>query len=58
MSSGPKQHGSTYTLYDPKTDELAGIYLQVAMQQNFAVAFVMEGTAMKLGAIAYLRKPF
>ena len=38
---GPGYPGSTYTLtYDPKTDELAGIYYQAVMQQNFEVVFV------------------
>lgn len=38
---GPGYPGSTYTLtYDPKTDVLAGIYYQAAMQQHFEVAFV------------------
>ena len=38
---GPGYPGSTYTLtYDPKTDELAGIYYQAVMQQNFDVVFV------------------
>jgi hypothetical protein len=33
--------GSTYTLtYDPKSDQLKGIYFQAAMQQNFDVYFV------------------
>jgi uncharacterized protein (DUF2147 family) len=38
---GPGYPGSTYTLtYDPKTDELSGIYYQAVMQQNFEVVFV------------------
>lgn len=38
---GANYAGSTYTLtYDPKTDQLAGIYNQVVVQQRFDVSFV------------------
>jgi hypothetical protein len=37
----PGYPGSTYTLtYDPKRDQLAGIYFQAALQQRFDVVFV------------------
>ena len=37
----PGYPGSTYTLtYDPKHDQLQGIYFQAAMQQRFDVVFV------------------
>lgn len=37
----PGYPGSTYTLtYDPQRDQLAGIYLQAALQQRFDVVFV------------------
>jgi len=33
--------GSTYTLtYDPRRDQLEGVYFQAAMQQRFDVVFV------------------
>jgi hypothetical protein len=33
--------GSTYTMtYDPKTDQLRGVYFQAAMQQKFDVVFL------------------
>jgi hypothetical protein len=38
---GPGYPGSTYTLtYDPKSDQLAGVYYQAAVQQRFDVNFV------------------
>jgi hypothetical protein len=37
----PGYPGSTYTLtYDPQRDQLAGTYLQAALQQRFDVVFV------------------
>jgi len=37
----PGYPGSTYTLrYDPQRDQLAGVYFQAALQQNFDVVFV------------------
>ena len=37
----PNYPGSTYTLtYDPKQDQLQGIYFQAALQQSFNVEFV------------------
>ena len=37
----PNYPGSTYTLtYDPKRDQLKGIYFQAVQQQNFDVYFV------------------
>jgi hypothetical protein len=37
----PGYPGSTYTLiYDPKRDELKGVYFQAALQQSFEVVFV------------------
>jgi hypothetical protein len=37
----PGYPGSTYTLtYDPKDDQLAGIYFQATLQQRFDVVFV------------------
>jgi hypothetical protein len=37
----PGYPGSTYTLtYDPKSDQLAGVYFQAALQQRFDVVFV------------------
>jgi hypothetical protein len=37
----PGYPGSTYTLtYDPKSDQLGGVYYQAAMQQRFDVSFV------------------
>jgi hypothetical protein len=37
----PGYPGSTYTLtYDPRRDQLAGIYFQAALQQSFDVVFV------------------
>jgi hypothetical protein len=37
----PGYPGSTYTLtYDPTRDQLAGIYVQAALQQRFDVVFV------------------
>jgi hypothetical protein len=37
----PGYPGSTYTLtYDPKREQLAGIYFQAALQQSFDVVFV------------------
>jgi len=37
----PNYPGSTYTLtYDPRRDQLEGIYFQAALQQRFDVVFV------------------
>ena len=37
----PGYLGNTYTLrYDPQRDQLAGVYFQAALQQNFDVVFV------------------
>jgi hypothetical protein len=37
----PGYPGSTYTLtYDPRNDQLAGVYYQAALQQRFDVRFV------------------
>ncbi len=37
----PGYPGSTYTLtYDPKRDQLAGVYFQAALRQSFDVVFV------------------
>ena len=37
----PGYPGSTYTLsYEPKNDQLVGVYYQAAMQQSFDVRFV------------------
>ena len=37
----PGYPGSTYTLvYDPRTDQLEGVYYQAALQQRFDVSFV------------------
>lgn len=37
----PNYPGSTYTLtYDPKRDELQGVYFQAVQKQNFDVVFV------------------
>ncbi len=37
----PGYPGSTYTLtYDPKRDQLEGVYFQAALQQSFDVVFV------------------
>jgi len=37
----PGYPGSTYTLtYEPKNDQLVGVYYQAAMQQKFDVSFV------------------
>ena len=37
----PNYPGSTYTLtYDPKQDQLRGIYFQAALQQRFDINFV------------------
>ena len=44
MSASPKRRAkgrSTYTLtYDPKRDELQGVYFQAVQKQNFEVVFV------------------
>src|SRR5262245_15548542 len=38
---GPNYEGSNYTLtYDPKTDQLQGVYDQVVVRQRFNVSFV------------------
>ena len=38
---GPGYPGSTYTLtYDPKSDQLGGVYYQAVVQQRFDVSFV------------------
>jgi len=38
---GPGYPGSTYTLiYDPKNDELKGVYHHAGLQRNFEVVFV------------------
>ena len=38
---GPGYPGSTYTLiYDPKQDQLRGVYHHAGLQQNFEVVFV------------------
>ncbi len=37
----PNYPGSTYTLtYDPKRDQLQGVYFQAALRQRFDVVFV------------------
>jgi hypothetical protein len=39
--NAPGYPGSTYTLtYDPKRDQLEGVYFQAALGQSFSVAFV------------------
>ncbi|HUO64970.1 MAG TPA: hypothetical protein VMT97_14750 [Terriglobales bacterium] len=39
----PNYPGSTYTLtYDPKRDELQGVYFQAVQKQNFDVIFVRK----------------
>jgi uncharacterized protein (DUF2147 family) len=39
----PNYPGSTYTLtYDPKRDELQGVYFQAVQKQNFDVTFVRK----------------
>jgi uncharacterized protein (DUF2147 family) len=38
---GPGYPGSTYTLiYDPKNDELKGVYHHAGLQRNFEVVFI------------------
>ena len=40
---GPGYPGSTYTLiYDPKNDELKGVYHHAGLQRNFEVVFVRD----------------
>lgn len=40
-SSAPGYPGSTYVLiYDPKGDQIAGVYSQGALQQSFDVVIV------------------
>ena len=39
--AGPGYPGSTYTLtYDPKRDQLQGVYFQATLRQSFDVVFV------------------